>query len=454
MTLIEARSAGIAVDDSVLARLGRYLRTSLDDPRPIRAPVIGWYDQMQASLSDKVAAVDYLSRLGQAHVAAENELLRNAAQLAWEDRVRLAEVLARRKAFRAASGLLQPVWNAVKIEGRRATVPRAAYAYDHYFTSRVRPVSRLLTATLAVDSASPLLGPLMETLVQQSRAGALSPWNTQDYAAAVSAMAAFDRRMRAGSARPFTVRGAGRMLFTSAGVPGAGARVTIGDSSTALTGLVVAGPEGNTMLRLSLAASGAGSPIYYYLTVQEVPRQRPVNPEDRGIRVERWYEKYDAKQPIVSIAEGELVRVRLRITVPEERQFLIVDDALPAGLEAIDLSLRTASLTPGPGIDEQNRYLAPDEAEGEGGEGAGQESQWYYGSWDSGWWSPFDHKEMRDDRVLYSATVLWKGSYTMTYLARATTPGTFVRPPAHAEEMYNPAVYGRSDGGLFTVTPK
>ncbi len=454
MTLIEARAAGIAVDDSVLARLGRYLRTSLDDPQPVRAPVIGWYDRMQASLSDKVAAADFLSRLGQPHVAAENELLRNAAQLAWEDRVRLAEVLARRKAFRAARALLQPVWNTVKVEGRRATMPEQAYSFDHYFTSRVRPVGRLLTATLAVDSVNPLLGPLVETLVQQSRAGALSPWNTQDYAAVVSALAAFDRKMRAGAARPFTVRGGGRVLFASAGMTAATSRLAIGDSAVALTGMLGTGAQGKSALRLSLAAQGAGSPIYYYLTVNEVPKQRPVNPEDQGVRVERWYEKYDAKQPIMSIAEGELVRVRLRITVPADRQFLIVDDALPAGLEAIDLSLRTASLTPGPGLDEKNRYLAPEEAEGQGEEGARQASQWYYGSWDSGWWSPFDHKEIRDDRVLYSATVLWKGTYTMTYLARATTPGTFIRPPAHAEEMYNPAVYGRSDGGIFTVTPK
>ncbi len=454
ITLIEARAAGIAVDDSVLARLGQYLRTSLDDPQPIRAPVIGWYDRMQASLSDKVAAADFLSRLGRPHVAAENELLRNAAQLAWEDRVRLAEVMARRKAFRAARSLLQPIWSSVKIEGRRASVPEQAYSYDHYFTSRVRPVGRLLTATLAVDSANALLGPLVETLVQQSRAGALSPWNTQDYAAAVSALSAFDKKVKAGAARPFTVKGGGRALFTSTGATAATARLTIGDSSVALTGLMSAGAEGKSAVRLSLAADGAGSPIYYYLTVNEVPKQRPVNPEDRGIRVERWYEKYDAKQPIVSVVEGDLVRVRLRITVPEDRQFLIVDDALPAGLEAIDLSLRTASLSPGPGVDEKNRFLTPAEAEGEGEEGTSQENQWYYGSWDSGWWSPFDHKEMRDDRVLYSATLLWKGTYTMTYLARATTPGTFIRPPAHAEEMYNPAVYGRSDGGLFTVTPK
>jgi uncharacterized protein YfaS (alpha-2-macroglobulin family) len=79
---------------------------------------------------------------------------------------------------------------------------------------------------------------------------------------------------------------------------------------------------------------------------------------------------------------------------------------------------------------------------------------WGYGSWEGGWWSPFDHRELRDDRVVYFATRLWKGTYTATYVARATTPGVFVRPPAHAEEMYNPAVFGRSDGGVFTVTKK
>jgi hypothetical protein len=91
----------------------------------------------------------------------------------------------------------------------------------------------------------------------------------------------------------------------------------------------------------------------------------------------------------------------------------------------------------------------PDQQE-EGAE-AGPGYHWYYGSWDSGWWSPFDHRELRDDRVVYFATILWKGVYTATYVARATTPGIFIRPPAHAEEMYNPDVHGRSDGGVFTV---
>ena len=35
---------------------------------------------------------------------------------------------------------------------------------------------------------------------------------------------------------------------------------------------------------------------------------------------------------------------------------------------------------------------------------------------------------------------------------RATLPGQYRVRPAHAEEMYFPEVFGRSDGGVFTVT--
>ena len=50
--------------------------------------------------------------------------------------------------------------------------------------------------------------------------------------------------------------------------------------------------------------------------------------------------------------------------------------------------------------------------------------------------------------------VLWSGTYSASYIARATTSGSFVRPPAHAEEMYNPSLDGRSDGGSFVIEPR
>ena len=440
--LLDAKAAGIPVSDSVLARVGRYLKESLAARGPVHSPVASWYDSTATRYSDRVAAVDDLARAGLRDRAAENELVRAAAQLAWEDRVRLARVLADGGDRQAARRLIEPAWAAVRVEGRTAVLPDAARR-AFYFYSPMRPVAYLLRATLAVDPAHRLVGPLVETLVQQGR-GAGWLWNTQDYGTAVRALAEFQARQAAVASRPVRVRAGTKVLLqgTAAG-PSA-------DSSVALTGLLGRRKDGGQTLRVALdappAAGAAGGPVYYYLTVTEVPRAQPVRPDWQGITVERWYERYADGRPVTSIAEGELVRVKLRISVPSERHFVVLDDALPAGLEAIDLSLRTVGGIPGPG--------AADTSSSEDDSREGDESgygRWAYGSWDAGWWSPFEHKEIRGDRVVYYATMLWKGTYTASYLARATTPGIFVRPPAHAEEMYNPAVFGRTDGGVFTI---
>jgi hypothetical protein len=144
-------------------------------------------------------------------------------------------------------------------------------------------------------------------------------------------------------------------------------------------------------------------------------------------------------------AHARLHTVRLRLTVPSDRQFVALEDLLPAGLEAVDLSLRTAG-TLGPLT---SRNAADESAVLRMRAGMTGENR--YGAFDSGWWSPWEHKELRDDRVIWFARMLWTGTYDVSYLARATTVGVFVKPPAHAEEMYNPGLQGRSDGGRFVV---
>jgi hypothetical protein len=66
------------------------------------------------------------------------------------------------------------------------------------------------------------------------------------------------------------------------------------------------------------------------------------------------------------------------------------------------------------------------------------------GSW--WWWSRpwFDHQNLRDERVEAFSSLLWEGVHEYRYVARATTPGTFVVPPTKAEEMYAPETFGRS----------
>ena len=444
--LLDARAAGIPVSDSVLANIDGYLRRALKSDSVSSDVMQRWYWWRQNVFADRVAIVDFLSRRGSPDIAAENRLVAEAAQLRPEDRSRLAETLARRGATRVAAELLASQWASIKVEGRRAVLPDSAFRdTTFYFESSVRPAARLLLATLAVAPEHPLVGPLVETVVQQGRAAHNRWWNTQDWGMAVVALTAFDRKARgdAGDSRgTLHVRSARRTVFETV----IGATIPA-DSSAPLTGLLAELQDGSQSLRLQLDRDGnSRSPVYYYVTVREVPQRRPVRPDDHGIQVERWCERYDGGKPVTSVVEGELVRVRLRITVPEDRQFLVLDDALPAGLEAVDLSLRTSAIVPGPGANRPER--ADVEMEDDGGE------RWYYGSWESGWWSPFDYRELRDDRVVYFATQLWKGTYTASYVARATTPGIFSRPPAHAEEMYNPAIFGRSDGGVFTVTKK
>ena len=437
-TLLAARGAGVPVSDTVLGRLADYLSTQLHSPQRLYIPVSYFWENRKAWLSEQTAAVDFLSRYGRPDVPMENSLFQIGLQLSWEDRALLAEILARRRQLDLARQILAATLRDVRVEGRRAVLPEESSAKYFYFTSEVRPAARLLSALLAVDPTNRMIGPLVETVAQRGRAaaGGWWWWDTQDYAAAAQALVTYEWQRRQAAGRPLRLSQGARVLFETADAGVAR------DTSFALTGLLAAQPDGKQALRVALASATPGAPVFFYLTVREVPKDRPVRPADAGIKVERWYERYAAATPVTSVAEGDLVRVKVRITVPVLRNFVVVDDALPAGLEAVDLSLRTAGLPP----------VARAEPENES-EPAGA-TAWAYGWWDSGWWSPFDHRELRDDRVVFVATTLWPGTYTTTYVARATTPGVFVRPPAHAEEMYNPGVNGRSDGGIFTVTAK
>ncbi|HSU17587.1 MG2 domain-containing protein [Longimicrobium sp.] len=438
--LLDAREAGFPVRDTVLNGIASYLTRALHEPDAVRQALGVRDPRVYEVLAERLAAADFLSRMGRPDVPSENLLLGQAARMTWEDRVALAEVLARRGAREPALRLLDAAWAGVRVRGTRAYLPPAAYDRHFYFASPVRPAARLLTATLELRPGHPMLGALVETVVQQGREEGALEWTTQDYGAAVLALYRFERAQRGAPDRMVSVRQGGRVVARMRARRG-----QTPDSTSALTGLVSTRWDGRKVLRVQVRADGAGPAVYYQLAVREVVGRATYRPLDRGIAVERWYETVDSRRPVTSVAAGQVVRVRLRITIPEDRSMVVLDDPLPAGLEAVDLSLRTVSPF-------ASDLLTPEPENGEEEEPRGA-WYWGYGSWDSGMWTAFDHTEIRDDRVVYFARRLWRGSYDATYLARATTAGRFVSAPAQAEEMYNPGVHGRSGGGLFTVRP-
>ena len=187
---------------------------------------------------------------------------------------------------------------------------------------------------------------------------------------------------------------------------------------------------------------GEGNGTLYYSA--DLALYRPVEQleaESRGITVQRrycavegaldtlrWDENFGDCTPVTSAQPGDLVEVRLTLTLPRMRNYLIVEDFYPAGMEPVDPTLKTELQD---GTQPETRRV--------GGRG-------------NFWWLPtFDHEELRDERAVFYAQRLAAGTYEVRYFLRAAIPGEYRVLPATASEMYFPDVRGRSAGEVFKV---
>ncbi len=138
---------------------------------------------------------------------------------------------------------------------------------------------------------------------------------------------------------------------------------------------------------------------------------------------------------------GAKVRVMITMVNDSRRTNMALIDPLPAGFEPLNPALAVTGEIPSPefgGLDGGPQF-SPAAARG-----AADAVPWWWGPW-------FDHQNLRDDRAEAFSAWLSAGTHDFTYVARATTPGTFVAPPARAEEIYAPEVFGRSGSDTVVV---
>jgi hypothetical protein len=134
---------------------------------------------------------------------------------------------------------------------------------------------------------------------------------------------------------------------------------------------------------------------------------------------------------VETVSVGDLVQVRLSIVAPHDLYYVVVEDPLPAGAEAVDPTLATTSV-----VDQAPTLRrSPERAEG---------LYWW-------WWNWYSRSEMRDDKVVLFADYLPAGTYEYTYTFRATRPGEYQVIPTSAREFYFPEVFGRGAGRLLTI---
>ncbi len=161
---------------------------------------------------------------------------------------------------------------------------------------------------------------------------------------------------------------------------------------------------------------------------------------DQGIRLTRSFHlaaECGLEQcPAVGQAQvGDLLEVRLTLVLESDAYFLMVEDHLPAGVEAVDLRLRTSSIAAETQT-AQSSFFDPARPYAEG--------------W--GWWH-FTGPEIFDDRVAWAADFVPAGAYELRYSITAIHAGEFRVLPARAWMAYFPEFQGNGGGEIFEIRP-
>ena len=192
-------------------------------------------------------------------------------------------------------------------------------------------------------------------------------------------------------------------------------------------------PDGTSVFK-----TGKGQ-LYYTTHLKTYQPVEEVKPLSHGATISREYRladcgKTDPKQtcPAVTQAKvGDVIDVKLTVVVPNSLYYVVVEDPLPAGTEALDTSLKTTSKTvAGPQVGEENEGYDP---------------------WADWRWQP-THVELRDEKAVLFQTALDPGTYEFSYQIRASLPGEYLTLPPTVTQMHFPEVWGRGAGSTFTVT--
>lgn len=294
-------------------------------------------------------------------------------------------------------------------------------------SSPIQATAVVLYALASHDPASPLVADALRFLMAHREASGAWP---STYETAWTLMAAAQVMRGTGELSgdfDYSVSLNGRPLLAGRASPGAD--VSPVSTEVALGDLYQDDPNALIITR------GRGSGRLYYrahLRVNQPVEQ--VSPLSSGLDLSRVYYPALSECPgdvcpsLKSARRGELVTVRLTLTVPETTYYLVVNDYLPAGAEVLDTSLKTSQLGAVPQFDPRQPL----------------EDGW-------GWWW-FSPPRVYDDHITWTADQLPTGTYELTYQLVLLQSGEYHVLPARAWQAYFPEVQGNSAGMVFEIS--
>jgi hypothetical protein len=396
--------------------------------------------------------LDVLAEHGEPDAGYMNRLFEKRQHLPMFGRAYLAHALAVGKGdAKALDALVKDLEGHVQVRGNQAVVAEnVGNAYAALMDSSTRTTALVLRSLLAARSNHPMGEALARGLLASRKGGT---WDsTQENAYALLALDAYRKAQEQQTPNIVASVWFGDDRIAQHNLQGRSTQAFM----TSVPASRLHRAKG-TALALQLAEDAEGT-LFYEARLRYARSELPSSPLDRGLFVQKTMRVVTPESlasavrtvPAPSAAfptprGGDLVLVDLLVVSPQPHDFVVIDDPIPAGLEAIDSRLATTagSLQVAGSGNEDDRY-DPDYHDEEDDDrlarGGVLLPSWF-------------RQELRDDRVLYFVDHMAAGMYHYRYLARATTVGTFLVPATKAEAMYQPEIFGRTAGAVFQVKP-
>jgi len=178
--------------------------------------------------------------------------------------------------------------------------------------------------------------------------------------------------------------------------------------------------------QLDFTRRGTGS-IYYTASLRYAIPSELQYFRDEGVGV--FLSLYDvntgAEIKGTALQSGKTYRARVRVSSSRDRTYVALRVPVPSGAEILDMAFVTTA--------------SYEDAGGEKGKEDTRNSSY------------LSYQAIMDNEIQYFWDRFYKGESTVSFLFRTARRGVYPTPPVQAECMYEPEIFGRSKGLIYTI---
>ncbi|MBQ0050474.1 MAG: alpha-2-macroglobulin [Treponema sp.] len=182
-------------------------------------------------------------------------------------------------------------------------------------------------------------------------------------------------------------------------------------------------------LKLDFAANGKGT-LYYTAEMRYALPDELYTACDTGVPLRYQLFDFETEEEIkpqdtkIALKAGRTYKVKLTVYSNHDRDYLALRVPVPSGAEILDSTF----VTSGSHADST----------------VSSDGYWW-------WWNDLSSKEIYDNEIQYFWDTYTEGRKEIEFTFRAARRGVYPVTPVQAECMYEPEIFGRTDGYLFTI---